>query len=144
MSRFSLLPLLSSFCLLLLIGSCSSSKIEEANPETKGGSWTTCRIWVQVEPGYRLELVVTDTSLIERIAGQPLRDARIDPERKDYLSLGDLELEHTDGKKDTLWLFSPLGHFKKGNTYYITDLTELRKLLQTAHKSREWKKLVGE
>jgi hypothetical protein len=143
MTRLRLFPFLATLCLLPLIGSCTSSSNEPADTEPEVRDRLTCRIKIPIEDRYRLELVVTNQTLIDTIAGQPLRDARVERKPMDYMGLGDLEIEHADGKKDSYWLFSPLGHFKKGDTYYTTDFTELRKLLRTVPRSRTWQGFVA-
>ena len=137
-------PAVLFLCLPILVGACSSSKPTSVIAEPREENWKSCRIGVNIRDGVDLELIVTDKALIEKIAGEPLRNARIDVEPSKYRVLGSLDLERDGGQKESFPLFFPVGHYKRGGAYYITDFTEMKNLLGIAHESRDWKLLSGE
>jgi hypothetical protein len=141
MRRFTFVSLLSIACLGQR--ACGVQKGERAKIEPKAGTWKSCRVSFEVKDGVRLEWVVTDKDLIEKIAGKPLRDARIDPEPKRYEVFGAMHLEDGDGERVGLTLFFPLGYFKKAGTYYVTDFNEVKSLFRMAERQPYWKILAG-
>jgi hypothetical protein len=99
---------------------------------------------MRTDDDIEVQFIVTDQKVIEKIAREPLRVARLDPKPADYRSLGWLVLSRDDAKEESVWLFYPLGHFKRGEKYYITDFTEMRKVVKNAWKSRDMKLFLGD
>ena len=84
-----------------------------------------CRVSIEVASNHTIVWRTTDRRMMEELVLIPLERARENPKPAGYEIFGSLTLELKNGSDIFFFLFSPWGHVKRGNTYFIADLCEL-------------------
>jgi hypothetical protein len=96
-----------------------------------------CRITLSGARDASTSIVLDDPDEIEELVLKPIRLARPDFFPEDYRSFAHLELEYEDGTVERYWLFSPLGCYKKGESYYVASLGKLGREIKRRLEGKE-------
>lgn len=78
------------------------------------------------------EVCLDDESLINDLVLQPMRNAKRDPRPAEYAIVGTLTINLTDKPRENLILFYPWGHYRRGDEYWVADLSELQTACEAA------------
>lgn len=62
---------------------------------------------------------------IERLLLSPLGAAKVEKRVGDWQHLGRARLVYADGEEEIIWMYNPLGRFKRRDTYYKTDFSAI-------------------
>lgn len=107
---------------------CSVSvRCQRTSRVPNSGRVTECRVSFHTVDGQAFaDVCVDDESLIDQMVLRPMRNATRDPNPAAYAVVGTLSIISTDGSRETLVLFSPWGHYGRGNDYFVADFSDLQ------------------
>ncbi len=104
-----------------------------AGRKTNTNGVAQCRVSFRMCDGRAFaEICLDEESLINDLVLRPMRDARRDPKPADYAVVGTLTIISADGSRECLVLFSPWGHYNRGDQYFVADFSELQVACQQA------------
>lgn len=133
---------------LITVGSFAGATVTILNAERRGEpmEWTNrtakeVRMVNEISDTRSVEYRVAESEEVERLVLAPLRTAAVDDSPKAYEVFGHLTVRFDSDAEETVTLFFPFGHFKKGGEYYVADLGELASRLADvfAYKASQFK-----
>ena len=90
-----------------------------------------CTVTIGVrDPAGTLQLVIKDEKLLNRLIGEPFRNARPNPNPASYVLAGSVDCKYSNGSESLYGLFLPWGYCEVDSKYLIADLHELKKELR--------------
>lgn len=82
------------------------------------------------------EYVLTDPAFLHEAITKPLSEAKLDRSGANWVALGSMRLEFTDGTESSLSMYLPWGQVRHQN-YYTVDFSLLRSRLEKEYSGPE-------
>jgi hypothetical protein len=109
-----------------------------APPVLAPKSVAECRISFHIDDRWAYaDVCLADKALINDLILQPMRDANRDPAPAAYAIAGTLTIISSDGSRESFSLYSPWGHYRQGNDYFVADFSKLKTACEAALRRAE-------